>query len=297
MNKFKDILKKLIYPHWLITLLLVIISTVGLIFIFVNNLAEHFLAYILYVISAYTLTIIVFICIDKFPKWVKWIKTKIYNNKLGNKYMTDPQFRVKVSLYLSFIINMFYVIWEIVSGIIFKSYWLITIGSYYLILVILRSRLLRYSKKHNLGENELDEWHHARNNSVILLLLNIVLIGMVTLMIAQNKTYEYGGMLIYVMAAYTFYCLIMTIVDLVKYRKYKSPVMTTTKVVSLSASLISLLALETAMLEEFNDPLLNPYFKEIMIGATGMGIFIIIMTLCILVIRKSTIKIKESSSI
>ena len=103
MNKFKDILKKLIYPHWLITLLLVIISTVGLIFVFVNNLAEHFLAYILYVISAYTLTIIVFICIDKFPKWVKWIKTKIYNNKLGNKYMTDPQFRVKVSLYLSFI--------------------------------------------------------------------------------------------------------------------------------------------------------------------------------------------------
>ena len=175
---------------------------------------------------------------------------------------------------------MFYVIWEIVCGIIFKSYWLITIGSYYLILVILRSRLLRYSKKHNLGENELDEWHHARNNSVILLLLNIVLIGMVTLMIAQNKTYEYGGMLIYVMAAYTFYCLIMTIVDLVKYRKYKSPVMITTKVVSLSASLISLLALETAMLEEFNDPLLNPYFKEIMIGATGMGIFIIIMTLC-----------------
>lgn len=294
MNKFKEILKKLIYPHWLITLLLVIISIAGLTFVFINNLTNHFISYILYVISAYTLTIIVFICIKKGPLWYKWIKDKIYSNRLGNKYMTDASFRVKVSLYISFFINLFYVITEIVSGIMFKSYWLITIGCYYLILVVLRSRLIRYSSNNTLGENEIDEWHHARNNCIILLFLNLVLIGMVTLMIAQKESYEYGGMLIYVMAAYTFYCLITTFIDLFKYRKYKSPVMITAKVVSLSASFISLLALETALLEEFNDPISNPYFKEIMVGATGLGIFIIIVTLCVLVIRKASIKIKES---
>ena len=53
------------------------------------------------------------------------------------------------------------------------------------------------------------------------------------------------------MAMYAFYNIITAVMNVVKYRKYRSPVMSAAKVVSLAATLVSMLSLETAMLTQF----------------------------------------------
>ena len=55
MGDWKKICKKLLFlPVWLICVL-VVVSTVALVAVFVNNLSMHPIAYIVYVASAYAL--------------------------------------------------------------------------------------------------------------------------------------------------------------------------------------------------------------------------------------------------
>lgn len=108
----------------------------------------------------------------------------------------------------------------------------------------------------------------------------------------QNKGYDYHGILIYVIASYTFYITIHAIVDLIKYRKYQSPVMTTSKIIALSAALVSMLNLETAMFSQFGGDM-SAAGKWLMIALTGAGVSIAVIVMSVLMIVKSSKEIKE----
>ena len=72
----------------------------------------------------------------------------------------------------------------------------------------------------------------------------IALSGVVILVVHDNEGFEYAGYLIYVMAMYAFYNVITAVTDLVKYRKFRSPVMSASKAIKLAAALVSMLSLE-----------------------------------------------------
>jgi hypothetical protein len=86
----------------------------------------------------------------------------------------------------------------------------------------------------------------------------------------------------------------MSIVDIVKYRKMGSPVMSTAKIVSLSATLVSMLNLETAMFAQFGGEL-SAENQRIFIILTGAGVSITVVTLSIILIVKSTKEIRRVS--
>ena len=112
------------------------------------------------------------------------------------------------------------------------------------------------------------------------------------MMVYSNRGFEYQGMLIYVMAAYTFYITTVAIVNIVKYRKYNSPILSMTKVISLASALISMLALETAMLSQFGGDT-TPEFRRMMIIATGAGISATIVLMSGYVIVRNTLEIRK----
>lgn len=60
---------------------------------------------------------------------------------------------------------------------------------------------------------------------MILLLMNVALLGVVVLVVQDNESFHYAGYLIYVVAMHAFYNIISAVMDVVKYRKYNSPVM------------------------------------------------------------------------
>ena len=123
-------------------------------------------------------------------------------------------------------------------------------------------------------------------------MLNFSLTGAVMMILYQNKGFEYHGILIYVMASYTFYMTTHAIVDLIKYRRYHSPVMTISKVIALSAALVSMLALETAMFSQFGGDM-APENKWLMIALTGAGVSIIVIVMSVYMIAKTAQEIKE----
>ena len=58
-------------------------------------------AYLVYVLAFYTLSVVTVFCVMVLPKQYSTIKQKIYDNPLGNRYMTDRVFRTNIRAMVS----------------------------------------------------------------------------------------------------------------------------------------------------------------------------------------------------
>lgn len=288
---WKRLGRNLLFPPVWLMLLLTVFSAAALVYIFLNSLEAAPFAYAAYVISFYTLTVVCIFLWKVLPKKYQAIRRRIYENPIGNRYMTDAAFRTHVSLYLSLGINLLFVGINVLSYFQSRSMWFVVLAVYYGTLAIMRFLLLRYVRKSGIGQNRMGELVSAIICSSILLTVNFALSGTVLMILYQNRGFDYHGMLIYVMAAYTFYITTHAIVDMVKYRKYNSPVMMTGKVIALSAALVSMLALETAMFSQFGQDM-APEHQRLMIALTGGGVSAVVIVLSVYMIVRSSKEIK-----
>lgn len=159
-------------------------------------------------------------------------------------------------------------------------------------LAIMRFLLVRYINKNKLGEKRLMELERSRLCAIILTTLNLVLSGAVLMILYRNRGFHYNGILIYVMAMYTFYVTTTAIIDLIQYRKYDNPILSTSKVIKMAAALVSMLSLETAMFSQFGEEM-SPENQRIMIALTGAGVSVVVITMAIYIIVRSTKEIKQ----
>ena len=289
---WKKMGKKLLFPPVWLMVILVIVSAAALTCVFVKGMEQSIPAYIVYVLAFYTLTVVTIFCAMVLPKQYSTIKQKIYDNPLGNRYMTDRVFRTNISLSISFVISMLYVGINLWSWRMLQSYWFMVLAVYYVIMAVMRFLLVRYVRIQKIGTNILGEWKRSRICAYILLLINLSLSGAVLMILYQSKGYDYPGVLIYVIALYTFYALTHAIVELVKYRRLGSPVMSTAKIVSLSGALVSMLNLETAMFAQFGADMSMENQRSFII-LTGAGVSITVVTLSVILIVNANKEIRR----
>lgn len=286
-------------PVWL-TVVLVCLCTSALVFVFFNHLEETVAAYAAYVLSFYTLSVVCIACLNVFPRRFKQIRQKVYDNTFGNRYLTDPAFKMHVNLYRSLVINLLYAVFNLYSGIYYSTAWFMLLAGYYALMAIMRFLLLRHVSKNGIGQNRLKELKRSKLCACILMTVNLSLSGAVLMMLNFDRGFEYSGILIYIVAMYTFYITSAAIVNVVKYKKFNSPVMSMATVINLAAALVSMLSLETAMLTQFGGDT-SPETRRVLIVATGAGISIVVFFISMYTIWKTdkeikTIKIKNSQT-
>lgn len=289
---WKKIGKKLLYPPIWGMVVLSLFSAAALVFVFVKGPERHPLAYALYVLAFYTLSVVCVFFSTVLPKRCKQIKQKIYAHPIGNRYMTDAAFRTHISLYLSLGINLLYAGVNVLSFVLYRSMWFAVFAGYYAILAVMRFLLVRYVRKVGIGRDRMGELKRTRLCSSILLTINFALSGAVLMILYQGRGFHYHGILIYVMASYTFYITVHAIVALVKYRRYNSPVMLTTKVIALSAALVSMLSLETAMFSQFGQEMAAED-QRLMVVLTGAGVSIAVISMSVYMIVWSAKEMKK----
>lgn len=296
MGKIKEILKKVFCLPPLPT---VVIAVPSFIFVFIMlGIGGHpVLEYLSYSLSAYALVITV----TGMPAIIEAASRAVQENPLIKKlrrvpvigrYLDDGAFRTEVSLYGSVTINFAYVLIKLLSGIYYRSLWFVALAFYYVFLVVTRFVLLHHVRKKPVGQERASEWRRYRLVGCILLFLNLALAVIVTLVVKQNKGFEYGGYLIYVMAIYAFYTTILSIINVVKYRRYNSPVLSAIKAVNLTAALVSMLSLETAMISQF-DSGEDPIFRRTMTAVTGFCVCAFVLGMAIFMLVRSSKKLKE----
>lgn len=292
---WKKLGKKLLFlPSWLV-LLLTAVSGALLALVFLKRWDTSPVAYGTYALSFYTLCVLILWCVFVLPKQWRGLKARVYASTVGNRYMTDRAFRTKLSLQISFGVDMLYVAVNLLSWYMARSWWFVVLAAYYLILAVMRYLLMGFARKNELGENRTKEWRRARTCAYILLLINLSLSGAVLMILYQGKGYEQHGLLIYVIALYTFYSATKAIIDVVKYRRMESPVRSTAKVVSLCSALVSMLNLETAMFAQFGGDMAVED-QHLMIMLTGAGVSIVVATLSITLISQATKAIRREKN-
>jgi hypothetical protein len=81
-------------------------------------------------------------------------------------------------------------------------------------------------------------------------------------------------------------------VNIVKYRKYNSPVFSAAKMITLIAACVSMLTLETTMLTVFGENN-TAEFSQLMLGLTGLAVSAVAITMPIIMLVKGYKKLKE----
>lgn len=287
METFKKILFKLLFPHIAIVIILVPVAAALLTYTFAFGSTNEPIAYVSYFLSAYALTVVCARAPGIF-KQLRRIKTE---NKYVNRYVTDAHLRVKLSLYCSLTINILYALLQLLSGFHYQSGWFYALSGYYALLILMRFFLLKDTVKTDLGKNRLPEWKRYRFCGLVLLVAHLALAVIVAYIVWLNRGFVHNEILTIAMAAYTFFSMTTAIINVIKYRRYESPVMSAAKAISLAAALVSMLSLETAMLTAFGEGD-DPLFRRIMTGATGSAVCLLVLALAIYMIIHATKEIK-----
>ena len=122
--------------------------------------------------------------------------------------------------------------------------------------------------------------------------LMIILIPIATLFLVYSMVFlgteSVGAVLSYVLSAYTFTSLTFAIINTVKYRKYHSPVYSASKAISLAASCVSVLTLESTMLTTFGNETMSLTGRRILLGTSGGVISALVIAMAVYMIVTGT---------
>ena len=291
MERAKMFFQKLLHPSKWVLIFVPPLSFAALIFIFATQTTRNASAYMIYCMSAYSLTI----CLAALPQLIKKMKTtimtsrimrKVGSSKITERYLNDLAFRGSVSIYQGVAVNFFYVVFRIATGIRYASIWFISMAVYYLVLGGLRVYLIFCYRRRN-PKLERRCYH---TTAWLLFLLNIPMGGMIVLMVRTNSGFSYPGYIIYLSALYTFYTMMTSTLKLAKFRKLGSPILSAAKVLNFIAAMMSILGLQTAMISRFSEN--GEGYRKMMNAITGGFVYGIVILIAVLMLLHN-IKIRK----
>jgi hypothetical protein len=160
-------------------------------------------------------------------------------------------------------------------------------------LLVMRFFLIRYLRSNRAGEREEAELVRFRACGCVFLAMNLALSVMVFFMIYWNRSFIHDEITTIALAAYTFTSLALAIVNLIKYRKYKSPIYTASKAISLAASSVSVITLEATMLSTFGMETVDAYTRKLFIALTGGAVSAFIIAMSLYMMVTSTKRLNE----
>ena len=188
-------------------------------------------AYIIYGMSAYCLTIWLLPLPRLFRKANTAMMRRLSGAAFGRAYIGNLAFRGSVGLYAGMAANLLYAVFRVLVGIRYASVWFFSMAIYYFLLGLIRLSLILSCRNRTVKS----ELRCYRRTAWLLFLLNIPMGGMIVLMVLTDSGYSYPGYVIYLSALYTFYTMILAIVNLVKYRKLGSPILSAARILNLIA--------------------------------------------------------------
>ena len=178
--------------------------------------------------------------------------------------------------------NIAFAIYHLVLGLITSSFWLLTLGSYYLILSILRFTVLR-SKSKTRFITKFTGW--------MLIVLSVPLAGTVILSVVKDRGHELHMILMIAMAAYAFTKITLATIKLIKARRNTSKTLIALRNISFADAFASIFALQRSMLVSFEG--MNEAEIVIMNAVFGSVVCVIVFLLGINLLQNQKLLFKN----
>ena len=144
--------------------------------------------------------------------------------------------------FVSLVCNIAFSVYHLVLGILSYSWWMLTLGFYYLILSVVRFAVLR-TKRAEHSITKFTGW--------MLMALTLPLVGTVILSVVRDRGHKLHMIVMIAMAAYAFTKITLATVSLIKSRRSTSPTLIALRNISFANAFVSIFALQRSMLVTF----------------------------------------------
>ena len=144
---------------------------------------------------------------------------------------------------VSWLVNVVFSVFYFVFGIIDGSWWLLTLGSYYVVLSLVRLVVLRMKS---------NERFVVAFTGVMLMALSLPLCGTVILSVLRDRGHKFHMIVMIAVAVYAFAKITLSIINLIKPNCVSSLSIKSLQYISLSDALASIFALQRSMLVSFD---------------------------------------------
>lgn len=287
MKQWKAALKRLLFPGWVWVVLTSLLGGVSLYLTFCVFGDSSPFAYVSYLLSFYALTVLVAAVVPL----ISAVRRKVRCVPLANRYLTDKHFSVWCGLVLAFLINLGFAVLKLFYAIRYSSFWDGGLAIYYILLCMARIYLLRSIPDTKAPRNFQIELRRYRVTGVFLFLLDAALAVISALIVIKGASYYYPGTLVYAIALHAFYSLTLAIINIVKYCRLNSPVLSAAKAVNLTTALVSMFSLETALLAQFGEG--DEWFRLVMTSVTALCVCVTVLGIAAYMVIASTRKLRR----
>lgn len=287
---FRALWKKILNPPiWakILTFMVTVFSaTLSLVMVGLGleNGVLAIIAYILFSVAGVSLAYSVYLIIPLFPKMKSGIIEWMEKHEFTHLLLRNFGFRTVIFTIGSFLMSLLFSAFNAYMGIANRSIWYGALAAFYIALAFLRGGVLAYHKSRIGKKMQNDEYIKAkvyRNSGIITLILNIALSSAIGQMIFSDAHFSYMGWTVFAYAAYAFYKITLSIISFIKAHKQDDLTVRAIRNINLVDALVSILALQTALLTMFSEDnvdisLFNTFTGvAVSVLSVGIGIYMI----------------------
>ena len=195
-----------------------------------------------------------------------------------NNIFVSYGFRTVTFFVLSLAVNVAFVLFNVVLGVVTCSLWYGIIATYYVFLGALRAFILFLSyraRRRSEGNERLAaelKLKIYRLCGILILALEIALAAAVSLMVMYGKPTQYSEVMAIAAAAYTFYKVIFAVYNVFKVRRYNDRVLQCLRDINLTDAAVSLLSLQVTLIAVFSDEQVSASEITAMNSVTGFAV-------------------------
>ena len=205
--------------------------------------------------------------------------------------------RVIISAAVGFGLNLAYALYHGVIGIMTGFLWFLLLCAYYMLLNVVRFSAVLYDHQSAKNNSSFSEQFLFRFVGGMLILLAVILAVSSWLSFQFDVAVAYSEIMMITIAAYTFYKIIIAIVNAVKARKQQSLWLISLRNIGCADAAASLLTLQRSMLVSFEG--MSNQDMQLMNALTGAGVCLLTTAFGIYMIlrkEKQNGKIKTGKS-
>ena len=275
--------RKIFALPFLMVLFLSVGCAAGLVWVFAAGRENWVPAYFLYALSAYCLSAL---CV-KLPAALRSGKAWLSSHPNLMALLENKDLHFKLELYFEQFLNFAYGVFKIASGVILGSAWIGCDGIYNMAQALIQLfQILRRRKPGTMVQ----QWKSYRFCGVLILLMHLTLIGIVFQMVNWNRVEESGEIMIIATAAFAFYKIVSSFIELARDRKHGHPVDSSVRMLELSQAIFAMFSLQAGLLHTFGT---GEKWEHWMNLAVGCVVCLLTVAMGIYMIRRGNREIKN----
>ncbi len=212
----------------------------------------------------------------------------------SDSYLDAAELRSEVTLSFGTVVNLIYVIFKLLMAARYKTLLFAAEAVYYLVLSVIRVLLVFNTAAGRRRDNAYyAAWKSYRRCGWQLLLLELAMSFIILQSLAYSTDRVSLSAVVIGSALWAFYRLTMAVVQLVKFRGSERPFLSASKLINLSAALMSIYILQNTLLVHFAA---SELFRQRMNLGFGMAISAAVIAIAISMIVIGSGKLKSAKA-